>query len=233
MTGGVLSAAYLPFSLALGLLLGLLALELAALLFGGSLIGGGDGADLPEPPADFDLPPGAEPDVAALIEASEAMPAAPSGALGLLGLGRVPFAVWLASALAGFGIGGVAVQGLASALFGGPLPVWLAVVPAAAAGLGAARVLAGIVGNLVKPVETTATGAQFLGGMRGIVTQGIARRGSPAEVRLRDRHGNMHYLRCEPFRDTDVIPEGTEVLTLRERRPGGQWGLRILPLTAD
>jgi hypothetical protein len=115
-------------------------------------------------------------------------------------------------------------------MLGAPLATGLAMLPAALAGLVVARVVAGIVGGLVKPNETTATGPQFLGGLRGIVTQGTARRGSAAEVRLRDRHGNLHFLRCEPFRETDVIPQGTEVLTLRQRNPGGGWGLRILPI---
>jgi hypothetical protein len=66
--------------------------------------------------------------------------------------------------------------------------------------------------------------------LRGTVTQGTARRGSPAEVRLRDRHGNTHYQRCEPWHEADVIPEGTEVVTLRMRRPDGGWSLRILPI---
>lgn len=49
-----------------------------------------------------------------------------------------------------------------------------------------------------------------MGGLRGTVTQGTARAGSAAEVRLRDRHGNLHFMRCEPFHDADIIPEGAE-----------------------
>lgn len=238
MIAELLSAAYLPFSLALGLLAGLLVLEIAALLLGGSLVGADGGPELPaDLPTAFDLPAGADPDVGALMAASDGADLAdgtsPAGAMNLLGLGRVPMAIWLATLLAGFGLGGLLVQGLAGSLLGAPLSPWLAVLPAAALGLAAARGLAGVLGTLVKPVETTATGPQFLGGLRGVVTQGTARRGSAAEVRLRDRHGNTHYQRCEPFRDTDIIPEGTEVLTLRERRAEGGWRLRILPLLTD
>jgi hypothetical protein len=228
----LLSGAFLPFSLALGLLFGLLALELVALVLGGSLFAAGHGADAMPDTGAFDLPAGAEPDVAALLAASDApdAPQADGGsALSVLGLGRVPFAIWLAGLLLGFGLAGLGVQTVAQAV-GGPLPGWLAALPAAAAGLAVARMVAAVMGGLVKPLETTATGPQFLGGLRGVVTQGTARRGAPAEVRLRDRHGNIHYQRCEPFRDSDVIAEGTEVLTLRQRRQGGGWGLRILPI---
>lgn len=236
MIATLLSGAYLPFSLSLGLLLGLLVLEIAALVLGGSLFAGGDAMPDAVPDPAFDLPTDAEPDMSALMAASEAADAAPDGAttggtaLSVLGLGRVPFAVWLASLLLGFGLGGLLVQAIAEALSGGTLAGWLAALPAAALGLATARGVSGILGGLVKQNETTATGPQFLGGLRGVVTQGTARRDHPAEVRLRDRHGNIHYQRCEPFRDSDVIPEGTEVLTLRERRPGGGWGLRIVAI---
>lgn len=229
----LLSAPNLPFSLALGLLFGLLALELVALLLGASLFAPDNAVpDIGADPS-FDLPADAEPDVTALLAASDAADSGPPAevpdggtAMSLLGLGRVPFAIWLAALLLGFGLSGLAVQ----AVSGGILPAALAALPAAAAGLITARGVAGALGGLVKPNETTATGPQFMGGLRGVVTQGTARRDVAAEVRLRDRHGNIHYQRCEPFRDTDVIAEGTEVLTLRERMPAGGWRLRILPI---
>lgn len=227
MIATLLSGPFLPFSLALGLLFGLLALEIVALLLGGSLFAADHGLAAESPDVYFDLPAGVEPDIDALIAASDAVPpqTADGGtALSALGLGRVPLAIWLAGLLLGFGLSGLALQSLVL------LPAGLAAIPAGAVGLVAARGVAGVLGGLVKQNETTATGPQFLGGLRGTVTQGSSRRGSPAEVRLRDRHGNTHYQRCEPWRDGDVIAEGTDVITLRLRRPDGGWGLRILPI---
>jgi hypothetical protein len=234
----LLSGPYLPFSLAIGLLFGLLALEIVALVAGGSLFAAGDAAPDFAADAAFDLPAGAEPDVAGLLAASDAADAAPPAvqadggtAMALLGLGRVPFAIWLAALLFGFGVSGMAVQALAGAVAAVMLPGWLAALPATVAGLFTARATAGVVGGMVRQNESTATGPQFLGGLRGTVTQGTARRGSAAEVRLRDRHGNLHYQRCEPWRDGDVVAEGSEVLTLRLRQ-GDRWVLRILPIPA-
>jgi hypothetical protein len=239
MFQALLSTPYVPFALALGLLLALLGLELIALLLGGSLLGSGD-ADAPDvagPEAQFDFAPDAEPDVGALLEASVAMeapdqdlPDGSAGWAGLIGLGHTPFMIWLAALLMGFGLSGLILQSVVQNILGAPLGTTLAVLIAAVIGLGFARTFARFFGNLLPQIETTATSAQFMGGLRGVVTQGTARNGQPAEVRLRDRHGNTHYLRCEPFRDTDIIPEGTEVLTLRERLANGGWGLRILPL---
>ena len=62
---------------------------------------------------------------------------------------------------------------------------------------------------------------------RGVVTQGTASRGRPAEVRVVDRHGNAHFLRAEPLGDGDVIAQGTEVLVVSAPREAGH---RLVPL---
>lgn len=240
MFAQLLTPPYLPFALALGLLAGLLAVEVVALALGGSLMAGDGGAEVSGPDvaaleAQFDLPAGAEPDVDALAAAADTLqaegPGTGGGALALLGLGRVPFAIWLAAMLNGFGVTGLAVQSVASATLGAPLGAALAILPAIAGAVGFTRLFGRALAGLVPQVETTATSAQFMGGLRGVVSQGTARQGSAAEVRLRDRHGNTHYMRCEPFRDSDVIEQGTEVLLLRERTPAG-WTLRIVALPA-
>lgn len=239
----LLSLAYVPFTLALALLAALLAIEVLALLFGASLFGAGDGGPdvAPEFAAlaeSFDLDPVDVPDVGTLVQASDALQGLAQGGAeaaasaqvmsGLVGLGHTPFMIWFAALLLGFGIGGVALQSVATAGFGAPLPVAAACGLGLVAGLAFARGFARRFARLLPSFETTATSAQFMGGLRGVVSQGTASTGSPAEVRLRDRHGNIHYLRCEPFSAKEVIPEGAEVLTVRERLGAGRWGLRIL-----
>lgn len=232
----LLSGPFQAFTVALGLLAGLLAIELIALLLGASLMSDGASDVVDAADATFDLPAGAEPDIPTLIAASEAVPVetappeAAGGALALLGLGRVPFAIWLAAVLTGFGVSGIALQSVATTLAGAPLPAAFAAVPAVIVGIGFARGFGRVLSRLVPKVETTATSAQFMGGLRGVVTQGTARQGVPAEVRVRDRHGNTHHVRCEPVRSADVVPEGTEVLLLRQRTATG-WSLKILPLS--
>ncbi len=233
----LLSGPFQAFTVALGLLVGLLAIELIALLLGASILsdGGPDGVDAVD--ATFDLPSGVEPDIPTLIAASEAVPvhtappATNGGALAIFGLGRVPFAIWLAAVLTGFGVSGIAIQSLAITIVGAPLPAAAAVIPAASIGLAIARGFGRVLSKLLPKVETTATSAQFMGGLRGVVTQGTASQGVPAEVRVRDRHGNTHHLRCEPIRSEDVVPEGTEVLLLRQRTSSG-WSLKVLPLSS-
>lgn len=239
----LLSPNYLPFTFALGLMIGFLVLELAALLLGLSLHS--SDADLDISPeilalqASFDLPSDATPDVPTLLDASDALHSvsadtntadAPTGLLEILGLNGVPLMIWLASLLFSFGVGGYVVQGIVSALTGASLAAVIAAPVAAAVALFFTRSFARVFARLVPRMETTATSAQFMGGLRGTVTQGTARAGSAAEVRLRDRHGNLHFMRCEPFHDDEVIAQGTEVITVREKLGPSQWGLRILAI---
>lgn len=235
-----LSPGFVPFTFALGLMLAILLLELVALLLGLSLHGSEPDLDISPAMADlqatFDLPSDATPDVQALLHASCTLDNATltepdAGLLALIGLGRVPLLIWIAAMLFSFGLAGFVLQGMASSVLGRPLAAILAIPVALATALCFSRAFAGGFAHLIPKLETTATSAQFMGGLRGVVTQGTARAGSAAEVRLRDRFGNMHHMRCEPFRDEDVIPEGTEVLTLREKLGPDRWGLRILPIS--
>ena len=217
-----LSPAFAPFTFALALMVGIMGLELAATLLGLSFHGADAGIDTPELHA-FDLTSDTTPDLQGLLAASADLDnAVEPDALP----GRVPVMIRAATLLLSFGVTGFLLQSLA-----GPLPLLWAVPAAAIAALAFTRSFARHFARLIPSLETTATTAQFMGGLRGTVTQGIARHGAPAEVRVHDRHGNLHYLRCEPFRAADILPEGTEVLTLRERTGPGQWTLRILPLT--
>jgi hypothetical protein len=232
------SPAYVPFSLALGLLAALFLLELVALILGASLIGADQGPDL-DPGLDagaaFDVEPGDIPDTGALIAAADSAEVAPEaaepgGLAGLLGLGATPFMIWFAALLLGFGISGLVLQSLADAVLSATLAPSLAVLVALPLGLGFAKRFARRFARLLPKIETTATSVQFMGGLRGRVSQGVARQGSAAEVRLTDRHGNTHYLRCEPLLPDVEIAEGRDVLTVRLRTSPNSWALRIIAI---
>ena len=232
-----LSPEFVPFTFALGLMLAILALELVAVTLGLSLHGSGGelelGADMAALHANFDLSPDATPDIDHLLQISDSLDAPPepdAGPLAVLGLGRVPLMIWLAAMLFSFGLGGYLLQGVAAAV-AAPLPALITVPVTLIGALSFSRVFSRTFARLIPSLETTATSTQFLGGLRGVVSQGTARAGSAAEVRLHDRHGNIHHLRCEPFHPTDIIPEGTDVLTLRERLGPNQWHLKILPIS--
>ncbi len=225
-----------PFTVALGILFGLLGLELVSALMGGSLFGlGGDAdADLDMDVAGIDVDAGdfdIDLDELGLgLEEAEALDVDSGiggGVAGWLGFGKVPMLIWVASFLIAFGLGGLIIQWSAAALIGGALP--LVIAAPAAFGLGTlfAKGFSGTFARLVPKTESTALSERSLGRRMGIVSRGTAARGRPAEVRVTDGFGNMHYVRAEPLRDDVVIPQGAKVLVVR-RKPGATYQLVAL-----
>lgn len=229
-----LTEPYVPFTISLALLFGLLALEILLSVLGGTLLGIGADADLD---VDIDAPDigeididfgDADPDAFEAFEPEIEADAGPSaGPAGWLGLGKVPTLIWIASVLFAFGVTGLAVQSLSTALFGTALPAALAFLPAALSAIWFASRFGAAFARMLPRTETTALSARHLGRRTGTVTQGTARRGAPAEVRVTDRHGNTHYLRAEPLRDDEEIPQGSEVLVLRHRTDTGYRLVRL------
>lgn len=244
----LLSPPVVPFSLALGLLAGLLLLEIAALAMGASLLAKDaekldfeadlpaldtpDAPDLPELPAPEVL---AEMDLGGIDAADLDLgpPAAPepAGLGAVLGLGRAPFLIWLAALLAGFGLSGYLLQSLSARVLGWPLPAWLAILPAAAAGLWFARAYGRVLARLIPGTESSVRSKAMLNRKRGVVSQGTARAGQPAEVRVADSFGNLHYIRAEPLDVREAIPQGAEVLVLRILQGPARGQFRILLLS--
>lgn len=220
-----------PFAVALAVVAGLFIIELVGALFGGTLLGlGSDGPDM-DVDVDFDL--SAEFDAGAdldgpNVEGLDAQadgpadgpangPATSSGLLTWIGARDVPFLIWLVSFLTMFGLAGLIVQSAMIGMLGFALPAPVASAAAAVPALAITRIIANWVALLMPKTETTATRTRFLGGRHGTITQGTAARGKPAEVKIKDRHGNIHYLRVEPLHDADVFPQGSFVTLIRKR----------------
>lgn len=235
----LLSAEMAPFSGALALVVGLVCLELVALMLGGSLMGGGsDGADIDGPDLDgpdlgaelgadvdaeldmdFDSAidgDAGEVDLYADAEAATGAAGA-GGVLGWVGLADAPFVLWLAGVSAAFGLAGYGLQLGATSLFGAALPVALAAPLAAAPGLFGGKLFASAIARITPKTETSAVSRRRLGGRRGVITQGTAARGRPAECRVSDSHGNLQYIRVEPLKDGVTIPQGTDVVVLKPK----------------
>ncbi|AKQ41904.2 hypothetical protein CP97_07480 [Aurantiacibacter atlanticus] len=189
----------LPFAIALGviLLLGFL-----------QIIGVGDfdfGGDV-----ELDL------DIDADAEIADPTSAGLGGALTtLLGLGKVPFFVWLMTFLFIFALIGMGVQGFADELTGSPLYPWLAALIAGGASLPVTATLVRPLGRIMPQDETSAVRLDSLVGKRGTITTGKAEKGSPARAKVRDRFGHAHYVMVEPHEDAAVIPAGDQVLLVR------------------
>lgn len=137
------------------------------------------------------------------------------GLLTLLGLGRIPLTVWLVLFLLVFGSAGLGIQALAHELTGGPLDVWLAALLAGGGTLPVTAALARPVGKIIPQDETTAVSTDTLVGRRAVITDGVARSGSPARARVTDRHGHPHHVMVEPHEAGSQFYAGDEILLVR------------------
>jgi hypothetical protein len=208
------SAPFLPFSIAGGVMLGLLALEIVFAVAGKPLsalidhIAGHD-AHAPElAHADHaDVP----------VHGKDApVPGKLAEALAWLNAGRVPGLILLILALAWFAAGGFALQGILATLVT-PLPGWIASLAALAIAVPPLRLSSRAIAHVIPRDESYAASHGDLVGMTGTVVLGPVRKGVVAKARFRDQHGNVHFPRIEPFRDDEVIEQGTPILAVEAR----------------
>ncbi|MBB5514811.1 hypothetical protein FHS89_000817 [Rubricella aquisinus] len=223
-----LSSEMQPFFGAAALLAALIALEIIALLFGGSLLGLGSEADVDidvdldlDADLDVDLPAGVELDLDGPVAGDEMDVAQTAGGMSgiwvWLGLGQIPVIMWFGALLAGFSGAGVLIQYGAQAVLGAPLaPLWASLLALPLAVLFA-REVGSLIARFMPKSESSAVSIRRLGSRPGVITQGTAREGSPAEARVRDVHGNLHYIRVVPAAGGTNIPQGTHVIILRDR----------------
>ena len=196
----LLADANLPFTLALGLMLGIALLEGLGLLAGFDISRSLD-----------DLLFDAEFEVGT--------------ALAWLHIGIVPMLMLLVVFLTAFGGMGLVIQGLALRGLGHPLaPTW-----ASGLALLASVPILRIVGSGLKKLlqdQTRAVSQDAFVGTTGTIVIGTAQAGQPAQARLQDEHGQSHYVMVEPTTPAEVFETGTEVL-LVERQGAVYQGVKF------
>ena len=201
---------YAPFTIALGVLVGIVAIEGLSMVAGhsashllDSLFGGDtpDAADAPDADAEHGIL---------------------GGALDWLNIGRAPFLALLAAALGIFAACGFTLQGIAGGIVA-PFPGWIAAILAVVPTVPATRLLSRAIGNVMPREETYVVAESEFVGRTGVITVGPARRGVVARMKLQDQYGNWHFPKIEPFTEEDEIAEGALVLVVEQ----GEGKLRV------
>lgn len=205
----LLHSANLPFAIALGVMIGIGLLEGISALLGAGL---SSLLDSILPDFDFDADMEADADPGAIGSAS-----ALSRIFGWLHVGRVPVLVLFVFFLCGFGTGGLVIQSVASGVLGVFLPGWLASLPAAFAALSGVRLFGRLFIRWFPGDETQAVSEDSFVGRIAVVTLGTARVGGPAQAKLRDEHGQIHYAMIEPEDAGVEFPTGAEVLLVARK----------------
>jgi hypothetical protein len=123
----------------------------------------------------------------------------------------VLFVIFLTS----FGLVGYGLQTISSEILGRLLPAWIAGVAAFFCALPIVRGGGGILAKIMPRDETDAVAEDSFIGLVAVITLGTARAGSAAQGKLKDRHGQSHYVMIEPDGIGEEFVQGTEVLLVK------------------
>jgi hypothetical protein len=137
--------------------------------------------------------------------------------LGWLHIGKVPILVLLILFLTGFGLTGLVIQGSLHSVSGFYLPALVATVPAFFVALMMVRKSGRGIARIIPQDETAAVSQETFIGRLANITQGTAREGLAAEAKLKDEHGNTHYVMVEPDFSGETFTVGDQVLLVRQQ----------------
>lgn len=132
-----------------------------------------------------------------------------------LHLGKVPFLVLALCFIFGFSASGFALQAIVVQVCGDPMNVLAASAIAFVFGLLSTHYLGTTIGRLIPSIETSAISTDELINHIGYIVTGTAKAGSPSELKVKDKFGNMHYLMIEPLDPEEVLEEGSAVTIVR------------------
>jgi hypothetical protein len=203
------SPSNLPFTLALCVMAGIALLEVVSLVLGFALSHLVDSAI---PGFDHDVDTGLDLNHDGEISAGEHF-------LGWLHVGQVPVLILFVLLLLGFGLSGVTTQWIALNTLGNPIPVSVAsIIALVVAGLFV-HYVGGLARKSILRDESSAVSAESLVGHSAMITLGATKRGNPTQAKLKDKHGQTHYVLVEPMHADVEFQPGQSVMLVERVGP--------------
>ncbi len=135
--------------------------------------------------------------------------------LSWLNIGRLPLLMLIVVFLFSFGMIGVIGQRLLHAMAGLYAPVWISAPLGLLVALPVTRTFGRWVARIMPRDETTAVSRDSLVGRVAAIVTGEASHGSAAQARVRDEHGQVHYVMVEPDDEGEVFAQGDSVILVR------------------
>jgi hypothetical protein len=140
------------------------------------------------------------------------------GVFGWVNAGRVPVLVVLITWLAAFAASGFVIQTIAASLWT-TLPALVAGLIAFLLAAPATRFTTRLVSAIIPREETYAVFDDDLVGRVAEVTLGPLDQGPAGRVKVRDAHGNWHFLMARAAEGQEPIPAGSQVLLVDRNGP--------------
>ena len=229
MLDSLLVAELAPFTVALGIMLLIALTEAMGTVFG---LSAASMVDQLIPDIDADIGAGANVGVDVGIDGGVDGNAGsePQGVLSRLfswlNVGRVPVLVLFVAFLTIFGMGGILLQGLFASIVGVHMPISMAVVATLFVSLPPTRWLGLGLSRIMPKDESDAVSTASFVGKIATITNGVARHKTPTQAKLKDEHGQTHYVLVEPDDADGEFSQGAEVLLLKQVSPSHFTGLK-------
>lgn len=131
-------------------------------------------------------------------------------------IGEVPVLMLFIIFLTGFGLTGLIVQFTALQILGKTIPSIIATVPAIMCALPTVRVCGGVLGKYMPKDETYVVSEKSFIGQIATITMGTARDNSPAQAKLKDQHGQTHYLLVVPDNPLESFKQGDKTIIVSQ-----------------
>lgn len=208
-----LSSGNAPFTVAIVIMLFMTVLELISASLG---MGISDMVDsvLPEFDADIDVDVDVEADFD--ISAGGGVTDSLVRLLTWFRIGEVPVIMLFIIFLTGFGLSGLIVQFTAIQLIGTTIPTITAVVPAILCAIPTVRFCGGLLGKYMPKDETYVVSEKSFLGQVTTITTGVARKGAPAQAKLKDKHGQTHYVLVVPDDGDESFEQGETAIIVSQ-----------------
>lgn len=136
-------------------------------------------------------------------------------------LGRVPVLVWLIIFLTVYALFGLITQNIYHYYTNSYFPLWIIAPASFILCMPLVRTSAAIIAKILPKDETTAIHSDELIGRTAQIILGNAKLNYPAQAKVSDQFGQMHYILVEP--ETDVVfLQGQEVVLTQKTKVGFQ-----------
>ena len=113
-------------------------------------------------------------------------------------LGRVPVLIWLIIFLTVYALTGFVVQSIFFQFTEHFFPVWIIAPACIFLCMPIVRLSVALIGKILPKDETTAIYSHELIGLKAEIILGEARLNYPAQAKVKDQHGQTHYILVEP-----------------------------------
>lgn len=145
-----------------------------------------------------------------------------AGYLTVLGLGKVPFIVWLVLFLGIFAVLGLVATDLLGSLISGISP-WIVAVPVALAALPINAVSCRFIISMIPNSDSTVVSTDTFVGREGLVVTGNATYTDFAMGTVLDEHENSHNIRVQSIDEGVVLESGSKVILVEKKDGSGIW----------